>query len=757
MVRSIANDYQFHGEGPAGMDSKVQRRVLGLTGFGVTSMAALSGAMAQTVVAANDKSTQEIVTVTAKRISLDKLPEKILNTPQSINVVPLQVIQDQGTASLQEALKNVPGITLNAGEGGAHGDSVNLRGFSASDDFFLDGMRDTGFYTRDTFNYQSIEVLKGPASTLFGRGSTGGVINQVSKTPQLYPIESGIATIGSNDEYRGAADVNYVLGDDSAARVNIMGETSHVTGRDDVRNKRWGIAPSVAFGIDGPTTITLSLFHQEEDDVPDFGIPFLFGKPAPVPRDFFYGLADDDSNKTNVNVVTGTINHDFNPGFSVSDRARYGYYRFDMRQTAPHYGDANCYTGAAPFAGGPVCTGAGSDVPVTPTDPLTPIAGMPLADIFVQRDRPSVEGDVTTLMNQTDATWKFTTGSIAHTLVAGVELDREESDLVRFANQDTSIVATPLLAPDPLEAFPGHQTAVRQRPDTTTNTVGAYAVDSIDFSPNWSLLAALRFDRFNATFDEPLTNAHFSHTDWIATPRAALVYKPDEDQSYYFSYGTSFNPSAESLTLSAKTADLAPEIDRSFEIGGKQQVMGGMLSLTEAVFDTRMTNARIADPTNPGLQALAGNLKVQGAELDIAGHVTDHLELIAGYTYFVGSSEGLFGTGVKGPIPNTAHNQANLWATYDFDSGFKLGLGANYLGRRDAFKDPTDGVSTVPGYATFDAMAAYRINDHLSLQVNGYNLFDKYYFTNSYFTSAVENHVIPGAGRTVTLTANVDL
>ncbi|MGH6872877.1 MAG: TonB-dependent receptor [Rhizomicrobium sp.] len=734
----------------------MQRGALGLVGFGVSSAAAVSAALADTVVAANDRPV-ETVTVTGKRTHVDALPEKILNLPQSINVVPLKVIQEQGTASLQEALKNVPGITLNAGEGGAHGDTVNLRGFSASDDFFLDGMRDTGFYTRDTFDYQSIEVLKGPASTLFGRGSTGGVINQVSKTPQLYPIESAIATIGTNDEYRGTADVNYLLNDNSAARVNLMGETSHVSDRDFVRNRRWGAAPSVAFGLDTPTTLTLSYFHEEEYDVPDFGIPFLFGKPALVPRNFYYGLAKDDSNKTDVNVMSGAAAHQFNASLSISDHARYGFYRFDMRQTAPHYGDANCYMGAAPFAGGPVCMGASGDKPVTATDPLNPIPGMPLADIFVQRDRPSVEGDVTTLMNQTDATWKFSTGAIAHTLVFGVELDREESDLVRFTNQDTLIAATPLLAPDPLEAFPGHQSIVRQRPDTVTNTVGAYAVDSIDLSPNWSVLAALRWDRFNADFDEPVTHADFSHTDWIATPRAAVIYKPDDQQSYYVSYGTSFNPSAESLTLSSKTANLSPEIDRTFEIGGKQQVMDGMLSLTEAVFDTRMANARIADPTNPALQALAGDLKVQGAEFDAAGNLTEHLEVLAGYTYFVGSSRGLFGRGVKGPIPNTAHNQANLWATYDFDGGVKLGLGANYLGRRDAFKDPTNGVSHVPGYATFDAMAYYRVNDHLSLQLNGYNLLNTCYFANSYFTSAAENHVIPGAGRTVTLSANIDL
>ncbi len=734
------------------MQSKVQRTALGLAGIGVTSAAAMTAAMAQTV-ASNDK--PEIVNVTGKRTSVDKFSQKIQDTPQSINVVPLQVIEQQGTRTLQDALKNVPGITLNAGEGGAHGDQVNLRGFSASDDFFLDGLRDTGFYTRDTFNYQGLEVYKGPASTLFGRGSTGGVINQVSKTPQLYPILAGTATIGSNEEFRETADVNETFGDDNAFRINAMDEHSHVQDRDFVKNKRLGFAPSVAFGIDKPTTLTLSFLHQEEHNIPDYGIPFINGAPVKVPRDTYYGLPSDDRNDANVNIATATLTHDFDDNFSIVDKARYGFYGFDTRQTAPHYGDANCYTGAAPFAGGPVCTGAAGETPVTATDPLLPVAGMPLTDIFVQRDRPSVEGSVKTLMNETDATYKFDTGWVHHTLVAGVELDQEESDLIRFANQDTSIVATPLLDPDPNEAFPGHQTTMRQRPDTTTNTIGGYAVDTVSFGPHWDLIGAIREDRFNASYDEPVTAAHFKHTDWIATPRAALVYKPDETQSYYLSYGTSYNPSAENLSLSSRTADLGPEKDRTFEAGGKQQWLGGMLAVTGAIFDTEMTNARIADPTNPALQALSGDLHERGFELGAIGNITTHWELLAGYTYLDGSSQGLFGTDLKGPVPNTAHNQANLWTTYDFDDGFKIGAGANYLGRRVAFKDAA-GDAHVPGYITLDAMASYQVTDNIAVQVNGYNLADKYYFSNSYFSSDAENHVIPGAGRTVTLTLAVN-
>jgi catecholate siderophore receptor len=706
---------------------------------------------------AEGASSIETVNVTAKRTSLDKLTATVLNTPQSINVVPQEVIQQQGVTNLQDALKNVPGITLNSGEGGAHGDQVNLRGFSASDDFFIDGMRDPGFYTRDSFDLDSLEVLKGPASTLFGRGSTGGVINQVSKMPELYPIESGIFTVGTNNEVRGTADVNYQIDDDSAARLNAMAQTAGVAGRPFAKNRRWGVAPSVAFGMDTPTTFTLNYLHQSEDNIPDFGIPFINGEPAHVSHKAFYGLPSDDRVKSTVDVVTGTAKHDFDNDFSITEKARYGNYYFDTRMTAPHLGNANCYTGTAAYAGGPVCTGAATDVPVTTFNPLDPTTSTPLSDVFVERDRPSASGTVRTLASETDATWKFLTGPLTHTLVFGVELDHEEAALVRYANQDDDIVPTPLLDPDPHEAFPGHQNTVSQRPDTKADTTGLYALDSIDFGEHWNLLAGVRWDRFDATYHEPIRNQSFHATNYITSPRAALIYKPDENSSIYFSYGTSFDPSAENLSLSSRTANLPPETDRNFEVGGKTLIDGGLLALSAALFDTKMDNARIGDPLNSNLQLLAGNLHVQGAEADVTGHITDNWEITAGYTYFDGTSKGLFGAGLKGPIPNTTKNQANLWTVYDFDSGLDLGVGANYMGRRDAFEDAAGFISHAPGFVTFDGMASYKLSDQFTLQANIYNIFNKFYYSNVYFSSDVENHAVPGAGRYATLSLAVNL
>jgi len=744
--------------------SGVARAALGISGFGVGSAAAVGAAWADNLQeAANSNAPHnpiETVVVTQKRSSLDALPEKILNTPQSINVVPAEVIRQQGLTRLSDALKNVPGVTLNAGEGGTHGDLVNLRGFSAGDDYFLDGLRDTGLYDRDVFNVDSIEVYKGPASTLFGRGSTGGVVNQVSKGATLYPIDDATMTLGTNAELRGTADWNTVLGETSALRVNLMGQRNNVAGRPFVRDQRWGIAPAYAWGLDTATTVTLKFLHQQEDNIPDYGIPFVFGLPAPVKRDTFYGLPSDDRFKTEVDIFTGRVDHQIDDTFSISDTARYGHYWFDSRQTAATYGTANCFNAAtAPFAGAVLCSSlpAAQRIPVTASNPYFPVLGTPLDQVFVLRDRPSSKGTVTTMMNEADLTATFSTGPLVHHLVTGVEVDREDADLLRFVNQSAQIVPTPLLAPDPFEAFPGHQTNVRQHPITKTNTFGLLAMDTIDIGKQWNVVAGIRFDHFGASFDQTLgTPSHFRHDDNIGSPRAAITYKPTENTALYFSYGTSFNPSAETLTLAASNQDLGPERDHTYEVGAKAQVLDGMLALTVAAFNTVMTNARISDPTNPALQTLAGTLRVNGIEVGATGRLTENWEITAGYTYLAPLAKGLVAPGVAGPIPNTTNNQGNIWTTYDFDSGLQVGTGLNYVGRRYAGTDTgtipgTTLVPKVPAYVTWDAMVGYRINDLWQVQLNGSNLTDEYYLANSYFTRPNENHTVPGPGRTLLL------
>jgi catecholate siderophore receptor len=402
-------------------------------------------------------------------------------------------------------------------------------------------------------------------------------------------------------------------------------------------------------------------------------------------------------------------------------------------------------------------------VPVTANNPYFPVLGTPVSSILVLRDRPSGSGTIETVMNDLDLTTHFTTGPFEHTLVVGFEYDNERANLVRFVNQDTLIAPVPILAPDPSEVFPGTQTTVSQTPHTGTDTKGAYATDTISLSRRWLLTGAIRYDDFRASFDQPFGRApsHFDHADAVWSPRAALVFKPTAQSSIYFSYGTSFDPSAENLALSASNAALPPEKDRTYELGAKVQV-GDMLSLTAAAFDTEMTNARITDPLQPTLQELAGTEKVKGAEIGIQGHLTRHLEVIGGYTYLDTKAIGLAGAGIEGPIPNTARHQANLWMSYELGGGLQLSAGFNYIGERLAGTDNllipgAISVPSVPGYVTLDAAIAYRLNSRLTLQLNGFNLTDRLYYMNSYFTRPNENHTVPGPGKTLLLTARVSL
>ena len=266
-------------------------------------------------------------------------PESAHDIPQSIDTISQKQMTEQGNKRLTDALRDVPGITLNAGEGGSHGDSLNLRGLSVPDSFFLDGIRDIGLYQRDTFDEDQVAVLLGPSSILFGRGSTAGVINEVSKEPLQAPLAAGTISVGSAGLARSTADFNWVLNDTTAARLNLMGEHSGVAERDLVENRRSGIAPSIAFGIGTGDRLTLSLLHQEENDQPDYGIPFVDGAPAKVDRSNYYGLANYDHTGTDVNIFTGRYEHDFGDNATLTNTTRAAHYKFAYIATTPNLAD----------------------------------------------------------------------------------------------------------------------------------------------------------------------------------------------------------------------------------------------------------------------------------------------------------------------------------------------------------------------------------------------------------------------------------
>jgi catecholate siderophore receptor len=690
------------------------------TAAGVAVTALLSGHARADVAAATGGEPQALpgVEVTGTAI------HSAADISQSVDTVDKKELAEQNLVLLQDALRNVPGVTLNSGEGGAHGDSVNLRGLSIPDSFFLDGVRDIGQYQRDTFNSDAISVLLGPASAVFGRGSTAGVINSISKQPQLTPLAALSVSAGQADFWRGTGDFNLPLSDTAAVRLAVMDQRNGVVDRDQVLYRRYGVAPTLAFGIDTPTRLTLSYFKEEENNIPDYGIPFIDGAPAPVDRSNYYGLVNYDHTRTNTNIGTIRFEHDFIDGMTVSDSLRYANYGFQYLLSGPFLGN--------------------DFVPA-------PAPGTPYADIEVSRDQPSSAGTTSLLINRTDLTGKFDVAGFKNTVTAGLELSKEQSNVSRFTNGLDDIPPTPLLNPDAFHTPPTPLTTY-SNPKGRGSDVSVYALDSVALGPHWDVDAGLRWDRFHSSFSEAFTDTGFSRLDTFVSPRAAVIFKPDDAQSYFLSYGTSYNPVIEYLIVAPSDQSLAPEKTSNLELGAKLKILNGEAELTGALFDTLVTNARISDPDDPTVQQAPFDQRVKGVEIGIDGYLTKIWEVAVNYTHIDDRITATSDPLALGKFaPNTPHDAANFWSTVEPTVAWTLGGGFTAVSHRYADSDNTAGV---PSYVVFNAMTSYQLNEHCKLQLNLNNVTDKLYFTSVYYVGIQENHALPSAGRTLIGTVN---
>jgi catecholate siderophore receptor len=694
--------------------------------------------------------------------SLPKLTEPLLNTPQTIDVVPRQLMDDQGVTTFRDALRNVPGISLAAGEAASQGDNLTIRGFTARNDIYLDGLRDFGSYYRDPFYLEDIQVLKGPASILFGKGSTGGVVEQDSKQPKLTPFYTGTATLGTDLTKRLTADVNQPLPDlaeGAALRINVMGHDNYFADRNVAENSRFGFAPTLALGLGTPTRINFSYLHQSEYDKPDYGLPWLYSAPVgspptvarPAPPSLtqsnYYGFENGNYLRTNVDVATVKIEHDFDKDWTISDQARYAHYARQFSITEPQL-----YTTASTSVPG----GTGVAFLIPP--------GTPLSSLAVARNQLYGHALETYLVNETDVTGHFSTGPLDHTLRSGLEIGRETSDPVRYSTIGPYSL-TPLLDPNPNQTYNAN-TFLSTRTNTSARTIAVYALDTVKLSEQWQVTGGLRWDRFAADFDQiaynnPVTktgasSSAFTRTDYNLSWRGAIVYKPVPYGSIYFDAGTSFDPSAEALSLSAATAPLLPVKNRSFEFGNKWDLFDANLSLTSALFYTNQYNVREPSPTNSLINILAGDAVAKGGEIQAAGHITENWQVFAGYAYTYAVIDKSPVTGAASDLghrlANTPAHTANLWTEYYTPWKIELGAGINVVSSRFAATTPTTagGVAffkEVPAYWTLSAMAKYPIDEHWTAQVNLENLTD-----NKFYDQLHPAHVVPGAGATALFT-----
>lgn len=639
--------------------------------------------------------------------------------PQSVDMIDQNMLTGQNLTLVQEALRNIPGITLNSGEGGAHGDSINLRGLSIPDSFFLDGVRDIGQYQRDTFNSEAISVLLGPASAVFGRGSTAGVINSISKEPLLAPSATISLAGGMADYRRQTADFNVPLNATASTRITLMDQQNGVVDRDQVYYRRYGFAPTLALGIDTATRLTLSYFREEENNLPDYGIPFIDDSPAAVKRNNFYGLANYDSTRTNTNIGTVRFEHDFGEDLALSDSARYANYGFQ-------------YLLSGPFLGNDV---------IGPPSP-----GTPYADIFVSRDQPSCAGTTSLAINRTDLTSRFDLGGFKNVLTAGLEVSKEHSNVVRFTNGLGVIAPTPLLNPDPFNTLPTPLSPY-SNPKGRGSDVSAYALDELAIGKQWNVQAGVRWDQFKSGFSEAFSGTAFERTDRFVSPRIAVTFRADAAHSFYASYGTSYNPVIEYLTVAPSNDSLAPEKTSALELGAKLKIVDGKAELTGALFDSLVTNARNSDPDDPAVQNAPFDQRVKGVELGINGHLTNKVELTANYTHLddriTASSDRL---SLGKVAPNVPPDALNAWVTIEPSVAWTIGAGFTRMSHRYADTENTAGV---PAYAVLNAMASYQVDPNLKFQLNFNNVTDKLYYTGLYYTGVEENHALPSAGRTL--------
>jgi catecholate siderophore receptor len=676
-------------------------------------------------------------------VTLPQITQPLRDVAQSITVIPRQVMDDQNATTLRDVLKNVSGISIAAGEGQLQGDNLTLRGFSAQDDIFLDGMRDTGDYYRDPFNYERVDVLEGPESIMFGRGSTGGIINQESKTPELDPFVAGSVTLGTDLTRRGTADVNEPipeLGKGTALRLNLMGNDSNVAGRNVTENERYGFAPSLTFGLGTPTRLTVSYLHQSENDIPDYGQPWLRilnqpgpSHPADAPHSNYYGFKDDYFN-SDVDIGTIKLVHDVSDNVTLQNQARVSNDSRDYRITEPQL--------------------------PTYTNGMVP----PLSSMQVTRNELGGQGHQTYLWDRLDATSKFSTAVIDHTLVTGIEGGRETADETRYqygTTGNTGVPTTSLLSPNENAYFSSGPVSVKTDVDTTATSFGVYAMDDMKFGDHWELSGGARWDYFDANYTSAAegSTAAAAYDQLVTKPswRGALIYKPTEYGSIYFVYGTSWDPSAETLALSATTAATPPEENQTFEFGSKWDFLDNRLSVRGAVFRTEKTNAREPNPDGSTLtQVLGGDDRVDGIEFAISGHITKDWQVLASYDYLesevVSSKNYPYAVGM--PLSNVPKNSVSLWTTYDLPWKFEIGAGVDYVSSRFANSSTYSPTATTPleevgGYYTVNALIKYTVSKRITCQINLYNLTDQYYYAQLH-----PSHAIPGAGISALFSTN---
>jgi catecholate siderophore receptor len=686
--------------------------------------------------------------VQATTTRIGKGLQELRDVPQSVTVVTEKLIDDRNLDTLKDALKNTAGISFLAAEGGE--EDIRLRGFSlqATGDIFIDGLRDPAFYDRDSFNWDRLEVLRGSASMLFGRGSTGGAVNQVSKQPIGFFDQHEVAvTIGSGDYLRATGDFNFKTGENAALRVNVMQTVADGWGH---KIDKVGVAPTFRWGIGTADEFSVGLYHLDNHNGVNYGLPWVTptatndNRLVPVAPKAYYGAASDYSAG---GVTLGTLSHvhRFADRSELRTVLRAADYDRDQRASAIRFAPAAMQPGGLAVNADTI----GPDTVVRRSG-----GGVHLKNMQMQ-----------TVNAQSDYSGKHRWGGFEHSVQAGADLAHE-----KFQNNGLSPFSPTLVKPDTTLGTPDDGASVdeslrvlRRTQTFDAKAIGVYAQDLVQITPTWKLLGGLRWDRFQGRYQQPeLSNAvgvvtqpeaTRSRTDSLWSKRFGILWQPTPLTSFHASYATSFNASGETYRFDALGSNTPPERSRNVEIGAKVDAFDGRLSTRVALFHTTKYNERNRDEesVNPTNYVLSGQRHAAGLEIDLSGRITPAWEVYASYAWIpsaeVDKASSVNGTTLIGETVGqrpglTPRHTGTLWTTYRVTPAWRVGAGLNAR----SSDSPQQSTIVAPRFVTADLMAEYTMGD-LSFKANLTNVADKLYADVLY-----RGHYIAGKPRTLQLT-----
>ena len=676
-----------------------------------------------------DIRTSEFVTVSGRQIPMVSSPKyttPLRDVPQTIALIPRATIEQQGATTLSETLRNVPGITLQAGEaGGASntaGDMFNMRGFNASNSLFVDGVRDDGLVSRDVFNIEQVEVFMGPTGSDVGRGTAAGYVNMTTKVPHLGSSSAATFAYGNGDRGRVTADLNFASSESSeswwgksAFRLNALWQDGGVPGRDEVEQKSRAVAPSLAFGLGTPTRLTASAQILRQDNLPDYGIPgaawqeepltpTTIQTPAPVDQANYYGSPGFDHDDAEQDAYTLRLEHDINRRFTLRNQTRYNR----------AHRDAIISTIQNPAA----------------YDALT-------NQVAIVRQGNIRENTIAS--NQTSMVGRFSTGALRHSSSFGLEFTHESQYAPTVVGMGTR-GPTDVFHPNPNEPVTGFAPARSSAfTDGHTNTASVYFFDTVDLGSRWQVVGGARVERYDTDFVSEdatgLVTADLADTDSLVSGKIGVNYRVTPTGNLYVSYGTSATPpGSANFALSTQAnnvnnPNVEPQTSMNFEVGTKWDFADGRLSVNGAAFRTQNKNVifTIDATAVPPIFNQDDSQLVKGFTFGALGRITERWEVITNFGFLDSelNTQGAINNGNQ--LVLTPEFSGSIWTTYGLAMGLRLGGGVRQTS--DVFINTANTIKS-PGYTLVDGLAEYEVNRNLTLRVNIYNVFNETYIRN---------------------------